>query len=277
MIRIIADSSADTYSFNGADFAFVPLKVRTSVKEYNDINTDEVMEMCEYLANTKEKTSTSCPNAAEWLDAFSKDDDNICITISKNLSGSFNACMQAKQIYEEENDHKVVIIDSLSAGSELRLLVEKAAELINMGLSIEEIEQKMWEYSDEIHVYFYTPSVNNLANNGRIPPLVSKAITMLKISLIGMGSDEGKIKMIHETRNSKKAIDYIIDKMIERGYKGGKVRLDTCDNDSLQEYMVNKIRESFPDADIDCKPTGILCSYYVEHKGIIAAFEGNRE
>ncbi|MDO4199135.1 MAG: DegV family protein [Erysipelotrichaceae bacterium] len=277
MIIIISDSSSDLFELEGLEFASAPLKVHTSSREYIDHGPEEVMEMVEELASTKEKSSTSCPNAAEWLEAFSKDDDNICFTISGNLSGSYNACLQAKNIYEEENDHKVVIIDSYTSGGEIRLLINKAAELIKEGLNIDELEAAINEYSLSTHTYFYSQSVNNLAKNGRIPPLVSKAISVLKISLVGMGSDEGKIKMIHETRGPKKAIDFIYSKMIERGYKGGKVAASTCDNKELEDYFVSKIRNDYPDAEIDLKPCGILCSYYVEHKGIIIGFEGNRE
>lgn len=277
MIKIVSDSSSDIFNYPDVDYAAVPLKVRTSKKEYVDTSTDEVLDMCEFLATHNEKTSTSCPNAHEWLEAFNKEDDNICFTISSNLSGSFNSCLQAKQIFEEEYGHKVVIIDSFSAGSELKLLIDKAAELIKQGKTIDEIEKEVDAYSDTTHVYFYTPSVNNLANNGRIPSLVSKAISVLKISLVGMGTYEGRIKMIHESRTPKKAIDFIIDKMIERGYKGGKVIADGCDNVTLYQYLETKIKEKFPEAQVEYHETGILCSYYVEYKGIIIAFEGAEE
>ena len=274
MIKIIADSSSDTFEFKNHDFSFVPLKVKTATKEYVDNGTSEVLKMCEELSLTKDKTSTSCPNTYEWLESFSNDSDNLCITISANLSGSYNACMLAKQIYEESHNHKVIVVDSCSAGPELRLLIEKAKELIDKNLDVEEVEAVLEQYKYKTHTYFYTNSVNNLASNGRIPRLVSKAIAALKISLIGQGSKEGKIKVIHETRNSKKAIDYIVEKLPECGYENGKIRIDTCDNEKLESYLISKIKEIYPEADIDTKGCGILCSYYVEWHGIIISFEG---
>ena len=277
MIKIISDSSSDLFQFEDVPFASVPLKVRTSVKEYVDNGPEEVKEMCDYLSSVKEKTSSSCPNAAEWLDAFAEDDDNICFTISSNLSGSYNSCLQAKQIYEEEHDHKVVIIDTLTAGAEERIIIEKAAEYILQGLKIDEIEEKLHEYQDSVHTYFLTSSVQNLVSNGRIPSFVGKAISILKISMVGMGSDEGRIKIVHESRTSRKAIDYIVERMIERGYTGGKFYMSTCLNTDGVEYFRKVILEKFPEAKIQVLPTGILCSYYVEENGIILGFEGNKE
>ena len=65
--------------------------------------------------------------------------------------------------------------------------------------------------------------------------------------------------------------------MIERGYKGGKVIADGCDNVTLYQYLETKIKEKFPEAQVEYHEAGILCSYYVEYKGIIIAFEGAEE
>ncbi|MDO4500877.1 MAG: DegV family protein [Erysipelotrichaceae bacterium] len=273
MIKIICDSSANLFEF-GDNYASVPLKVRTANGEYVDDGVKTAREMVEYLKTNTEKTSSSCPNAYEWLEAFSKDDDNICITISSNLSGSYNACLQAKEIYEEENNHKVIIIDSYCAGPELEMFADKCKELIEKGLSVEEVEKEVLEYRETVHTYFFTPSVKNLVSNGRIPSFVGKAISLLKISLIGVGSDEGKIKIVSETRTAKKAVSYIFDKMKERGYKGGVVKMSYCVNSEICDFFIKKIREEFPAAPVYMNECGVLCSYYVEENGVIVAFEG---
>lgn len=275
MKKLLCDSSSDIFSFNDVDFSSVPLKVRVGEKEYVDTGKVDIEAMNLELSQTKEKTGTSCPNAQEWIDAFTKDDDNICITISSNLSGSYNSCLQAKQIFEEDNKHKVLIIDSKCAGSELRLLAEYIATLIKENKTLEEIEKLAYEYSDHLHTYFLTSSVKNLVNAGRIPSFVGKAISVLKISMVGVGSDEGKIKIVHETRNSKKALDFIFEKMEERGYTGGKVYMSSCQNTNGVEYITSRIKEKYPDSDIQVFNTGVLCSYYVEANGIILAFEGD--
>lgn len=276
MTRLISDSSSNVYNID-ENYKTVPLKVITVNKEYVDTGVSEVGEMNEFLRTNKEKISTSCPNAYEWLEAFSKEEDNICFTISSNLSGSYNACKQAKEIYEEENKHKVVIIDSLSAGPELELLIEKTIELIKKGKSTDEIEKCLLDYQDTTHTYFVTSSVKNLVNAGRIPSLVGKAINVLKITLVGLGSDEGKIKIVHESRTAKKALNYVYEKMKERGYKGGKLRISDCFNADLAMNLINKAKEDFASADALNRACGILCSYYVEEGGIIVAFEGNKE
>lgn len=277
MIKIISDSSADVYSIEDVDFSCVPLKVRTTTKEYIDTGIEETRAMCDDLALTTDKSFTSCPNAEEWLNAFSKDKDNICFTISSNLSGSYNSCYQAKGIYEEEYNHKVVIIDSKSAASEVELLVRKAAELVKEGKTIDEVEKEVLDYQKTTHVFFLTSSINNFVRNGRVPPLVGKAISILNISLIGMGSEDGKIKMVGEARTNKKALQSIYERMKKRGYEGGKVIMANCFNDKGCEYLTNLIKEEYPSAEVIKDECGILCSYYVEEKGIIIGFEGKKD
>lgn len=277
MIKIISDSSSDVFEFNEVEYASVPLKVITSDKEYIDNGSVDIKEMINDLASRKERITTSCPNAQEWLDAFNKDDDNVCVTISCNLSGSYNACLQAKEIFEEETGHKIAIVDSKCAGSELRLLIEYLAKLIKEGKSLEEIERLGYEYSDSLHTYFITSSVKNLVNAGRIPSFVGKAVSVLKMYLIGVGSDEGKIKIVSETRNYKKAVDYVLNKMNERGYTGGKVYVSSCFNEDGVNYLFSEIKAKYPNADLKVFNTGVLCTFYVENNGFIIVFEGDNK
>ena len=71
---------------------------------------------------------------------FGGAEDVFCVAITSGLSGSYNAACIAKEMYETEHPgRRVFVIDSLSAGPELTLLVEKLEELIVAGKSFEEI------------------------------------------------------------------------------------------------------------------------------------------
>ena len=59
-------------------------------------------------------------------------------------------CPTAKNIYLEEHpDTKIHVIDSLSAGGEVDLLVEKLNDLIDQGLSFEEVVEAITAYQEK--------------------------------------------------------------------------------------------------------------------------------
>ena len=138
--KIVADSSADVLSLAKIGFAAAPLKIITSEREFVDDSALDVENMVNWFGSYKGKSKTSCPNPADWLEAFGDAEEVFCITITSGLSGSYNAACIAKQMYEEADDGKRAgVIDSLSAGPELMLLIEKLEEYIEMGLTYEEI------------------------------------------------------------------------------------------------------------------------------------------
>ena len=75
MKRIVVDSSASLYALDGVDFAAVPLKIVTDEREYLDDGTLDAVEMATALRTYKGKTSTSCPNIGDWLEAYEGADE----------------------------------------------------------------------------------------------------------------------------------------------------------------------------------------------------------
>ena len=103
MKRIVVDSSASLYKLDGVDFAAVPLKIVTDEREYLDDGTLDAVEMATTLRTYKGKTSTSCPNIGDWLEAYEGADEIYAITITGTLSGSCNAAQLAAEEYQAEH------------------------------------------------------------------------------------------------------------------------------------------------------------------------------
>jgi fatty acid-binding protein DegV len=77
--------------------------------------------MIEDLKHVKGPTRTSCPNVHEWSEAFGDADYAFAVTITSNLSGSCSAAMQAAS--DREHVH---VVDTLSAGPEIQLIIKNA-------------------------------------------------------------------------------------------------------------------------------------------------------
>ena len=173
---IVADSSSNLLTYPGVNFTSVPLKIVTDEKEYVDNAALDIGAMLADLESYKGRSGTSCPNMGDWLDAFGDAECVFAIAITSNLSGSYNAAMQAKAEYEDTYPgRRVCCLDSLSTGGEMVLIAEKLEELIESGLSFEEVEEKIRTYMKKTHLLFMLECMENLAKNGRVSPIVAKA------------------------------------------------------------------------------------------------------
>ena len=272
--KIVADSSSNVRSMDGVSFANVPLKIITKEKEYVDDQTLDLAQMVEELKAYKGTSGTSCPNVVEWMEAFGDADAVFAIAITSNLSGSCNAARQAAEEYMEEHpDRKVCVLDSLSAGPELRLIAEKIREGILAGKAFEEIEAETREYMKHTHLLFTLQSLANLARNGRVNPAVAKLAGVLGIVIVGKASDVGTLQQMHKCRGEKRAIDTLYKEMKAHGYAGGRVRIGHNFNLAGAQVLQDIILAEFPGADISIEQSAGLCLFYAEEGGLMVGYE----
>lgn len=273
-MRIVADSSANLCTTPDHAIVSVPLILRSGDKEFIDDELLNVKEMTDFFASHKSKSGSACPSSQSWIEAFGDAEEVFAIAITSNLSGSFNALRIAKEEYEEEYpDRKVCIIDSLSTGPEMKLIIEKIQELHAEGKSFEEISDTITKYQKRTHLIFCLKSLTNLANNGRVNPAIAKIAGMLNIHVIGVASEEGDLEQKEKVRGPKKALDAIEKCMKEFKYNGGKVIIDHCFNETAAKNLKAQILASFPNADVKIAETRGLCSFYAEIGGIMVGLE----
>ena len=97
--QIVSDSSSNIFRMEGVSYTTVPMKIIAGEKEYVDTEALDVRGMVDSLKSYKGKSGSSCANAQEWLEAFGDADMVFGVTISRNLSGSYNAAEAAAREY----------------------------------------------------------------------------------------------------------------------------------------------------------------------------------
>ncbi len=273
-IKIVADSSANVMELQDVAFAAAPLKVITSGKEFVDDNALDVKAMVSWFDSYKGRSQTSCPNPADWLEAFGDADEVFCVAITSGLSGSYNSACIAKQTYEQENPGKqVCVIDSLSAGPELVLIIEQLVAYIAEGLSFEEISKRIAAYQQTTGLTFMLESLKNFAANGRVSPAVAKIAGVLGIRIVGKASEQGTLEPINKCRGEAKSLAAIVDHLLANGLKTGKVRIAHCMNENAAVTLKDMILSKRPRVDVQIHTCRGLCSYYAEKGGILVGFE----
>ena len=272
--KIVTDSSADLRALDGIPFESVPLKINTDEKEYIDNARLDVVQMLTEFKKYKGRSHTSCPSTGEYLAAFGDCENIFCVTITSNLSGSFNAaCVAAREFKESHPNSNIHVIDSLSTGPENAFLLEKLRELILSGKTFDEVKAEITEYQDKVRLIFALESMNNLANNGRVSHLAAKMAGILGIRAIGRASDVGTLEMICKSRGAQNAVKDILSNMIGDGYKGGGVKIHHANNPDGAQMLKDKIIEKYPEAKVEIGFAGGLCSFYAEQGGLLIGFE----
>lgn len=273
-IRLVADSSANVRTVSEVDYISVPLRIIAGELEYVDDRALDVEKMMKGLKEHKGKSGTACPGVGDWLEAFGDADVVYGVAITSNLSGCWNAAHIAAQEYMEEHpDRKVFILDSLSTGPEMELILEKYRELILSGAEFDTVCAGIKAYAASTNLLFSLESLAMLAKNGRVSAAAAAAAGILGIRVIGRASDVGTLEQMHKARGEKKALYQLFSSMKELGYKGGKVRIRHTFNPEAAEKLVGLIREEFAGCDVTVGANDGLCAFYSEMGGLLVGFE----
>ena len=272
--KIVMDSAGDLMEMEGAEFSNVPLKILAGDREFVDDATTDVEEMVDYMSTYVGKSSTACPSAGEYLEAFGDAEEVYCETITSGLSGSYNSAAIAAREYKERHpNRRIHVFDSLTAGPEMTLVAEKIKELVQQKLPFDKIVSLVEEYNLKTQLVFSLESLHNLAQNGRVPVVVAKLAGILSLRLVGKASDEGTLQPTGKARGDQKVPGELLKQLLSLGYKGGRVRIHHCCNLPSAQRLKQAIQDKFPKASIIIQKTNALCSFYAEKGGLLVGFE----
>ena len=275
---IVSDSSCEIRELEnpapGVQFALVPFKIRVGEREYVDLATLNTQQMLQAMTDYNGASTTACPSPEEWAEYFLQADNVFALTISSNLSGSYNAAQLAAEEYQAEHpEAKVFVLDSLSAGPELVLLAEHIRDLLAEGMAFDDVCEEMLRYRRHTHLLFSLESLANLARNGRVKPAVAAVARMLNIRVIGKASDVGELDVLCKTRGEHGALERLVLELKGHGYAHGKVVIAHCGNPAAAERLMHMVKAVFEGAQVRVTECGGLCSYYAELGGLMVGFE----
>ena len=278
--KIVADSGCDYRQLvspaTDTTFVSVPLKIQVADQLFIDDHHLNIDQMMETMYATSEASKSACPSPDDYLRSFEGGDNIIVVTITGTLSGSHNSAQLAKNIFLEEHpETNIHVIDSLSAGGEVDLFVDKLNELIGQGLSFKEVVQTITAYQDKTKLLFVLAKVDNLVKNGRLSKLLGTVVGLLNIRMVGEASETGTLELLQKARGPKKSLQAAYEELVKAGYSGGRIVMAHRSNEKFCQQLSDLILERFPQADIKILPTSGLCSFYAEDGGLLMGYEIN--
>lgn len=275
---IVSDSSCDIRELRplspGVQFSLVPFKVRIGQREYVDLATLNIPQMMQAMTDYNGASTTACPSPEEWAERFLQADQVIALTISSNLSGSYNAAVAARaMVLEEYPDKQIFILDTLSCSGALASAALLANRLIGEGAGFEEVCTALREQSEAGHILFALASFENLAKAGRVSKVVGFIAGALNMRVLGRRTPDGKIDFFYKARGETRVLAKILEQMDQDGFDGSRtVRISHCDNETAAGLLEHGVHAKWPQAEVVITPCAGLCSFYAQDQGIILTY-----
>lgn len=200
-------------------------------------------------------TKTSQINAAEYEEYFEEflkaGKDVLHINLSSGISGAFNSANIAKDILEERYpERKIYVIDSLGAASGYGLLMDKAADLRDAGMSIDELALWIKENRLRLQHWFFSSDLTFFIKGGRISKAAGLIGGMLSICPVMNVDKEGKLAVRQKIRTKRKAMKTVVEIMEADADKGLEYdeKCYICHSACLEDarQLAEMIEERFP-------------------------------
>lgn len=216
-VLITTDSTADLSPeiLETRNIKMVPLYVRFNDESYKDsidITTLELYKKVETYGFLP-KTQAASPGDFEMF--FKKYLDEgykiVHISIGSKISATYKSALLAIDLLETKD---VYVIDSANLSSGIALLVLKASDLKDQGLSAEEINEEILKLVPKVSSQFAIKTLDYLHKGGRASGLSAFVGSVLRIKPIIQVND-GKLDVYKKSVGKmSKALDVMIDDLV---------------------------------------------------------------
>jgi DegV family protein with EDD domain len=217
-VAVITDSTAylPDQLLTQFQIGVVPLNVIWDNQTYQDGIDITPEDFYTRLQNSQTLPSTSQPSAAAFQAVF-KDylklgRPVLAVLISSEISGTVNSALQAVQ---DLNTDQVRVVDSRTAGMATGLHVLAAARAAADGANLEETQAAALKAQDHTEVIFVVDTLEFLHRGGRIGGAKRLLGSMLNIKPI-LEMRGGKIEPLEQVRTQQKALDRMIELMLDK-------------------------------------------------------------
>lgn len=279
-IGIIGDSSCDLTQEmkTRMNARIAPLKVTVEDKEFIDDDTLDLQSQFEAMRASKQAASSACPSPEEFAELMKEFDACFVITLSSNLSGSYNAAEVAKDlVLEEYPEKKIHVVDSLSASAAQVADALFIEDMINSGKTFEEIVETVETYKKNMRTLFVLENLETFVKNGRLGKVAGLLATTFSIRPILSDNGAGEIVMQDKVRGTKQALVKMVEHIAEitknETEKAKRMVISHCNAPERAEEVKKMVLDTCAAiGEVIVVSTHGLSSVYANEGGIIVSF-----
>ena len=277
--KIICDSCTDPVPdlLHAPEYVTVPLIIRVGNQEFIDNGSLSTEELIQRMAASPEGTGSACPAPQWYLDAFEGADDVYVITLSAELSGSYNSAIQARDIYLDEHpDAHIHVFNSHSASAGQSALAIKLFALCRAGLPFGQVIEEGNHFIAHLSTMFVLENLENLRKNGRLSELQALITGTLRIKLVMEGTPAGTINKVGQALSVKQALSKLADaaaaKAQRHGIEGRTLVISHCNCPDRALYVRDLLLKKLSFDRVEILQTGGLSTVYAGDGGVVVAF-----
>ena len=225
---------------------------------------------------------TSALNEASYLEYFEpilKEKDLLFVAFSSKLSCTLQAVYSAREkLLEKYPERKFIVVDTLRISGPQTLLVLKAHEMYRAGKSLDEVAAWLEENKLRAQAYFIVDDLKYLKRGGRISATAATVGTMLDLKPIISEAPDGTLTANDKIRGRKKAIAFIVDKMLEFAPDPAESPIIVLNADSIEDAERTKalVEQKLPGADVMIENVGPVIGAHSGPGTIALCFIGSR-
>jgi DegV family protein with EDD domain len=258
---------------NDSRYESVPLTLSVGNDNIIDDETFDQKEFLRKVAECPECPKSACPSPERYRQAFDCEADHIYgITLSSELSGSYNsAVLGMNLLLEEHPDKKIYIFNSRSASIGETLIGMKIEECEQAGMAFDEIIDTVEAYIGEQHTFFVLENLDTLRKNGRLSKMKAFVASALKIKPVMASTEEGAICQVDQARGMNKALvkmaEQVMEKTTDSEHK--TLAISHCNCESRAKLLRDALQERMGVARLVILDTAGVSSLYANDGGVI--------
>ena len=276
--RIIADSCLDLTPEMKEEgkIQIVPLILQVDGVDFIDDASFDQKKFIKAVADFEGCPKSSCPSPEDYKKAFGEDEiPAFCVTLSAELSGSYNSAVLGQRLVQEEFPNKKVdIFNSRSASAGETLFAIKVQELAESGMDFEEVVEKTEEFIRHQDTMFVLENLDTLRKNGRLSGMKATLVSVLNIKPVMMATPEGTIEQCSLGRGTKKALKKMVE---EVGKKVSDMEqkifaISHCNCPERAAFVQEEVKRLYSFKKIVIADTAGVSTMYANDGGIVISF-----
>ncbi|MGU3473886.1 DegV family protein [Paenibacillus sp. D51F] len=277
-IQIITDSGSDLPTDLIAAHSIKIVHLPVSFQD--ELMPDETDAASFYarMRECPELPRTASPSPNTFLEAYKDVEagrDILVVSMSSNISSTYQSALIAKGLYEDEGlPNRIEIIDSKTFSGGLSLVVSQAAEWARAGSSLDELKDKVSRLALETSAFFTLDSLENVIKGGRLSRLAGGVASVLNIKLLLKINEDGVVEVEEKTRGFRKALNSLLARLDDKqhDYENGFVAIVHSNCEKLALEFKDRVLEKHPFKKVLFSSMGPVMGTYAGEGGIGVAF-----
>lgn len=275
--KIVVDSCCDLIPEyrNDEHFKIVPLTLIVGGEEIVD---DETFDQALFLKKVRECSTcpkSACPSPQQYMAEYKDADDIYVVTLSDQLSGSYNSAQTGRKMYIEEHGEKNIhVFNSISAACGEMLLAKMIFERAGSGMEFARVVQEVEEFKKTMQTFFVLESLDSLKKNGRLTGIKAVLTTTLNIKPVMCSTRIGTIEKAAQCRGFEKALVKMVELLNEQT-KGTQERrpaiITHCNNIKSAKLVKEHLLKKGAYPDVIITDAAGVSSLYACDGGIIVS------